>query len=106
MLNLEEYKLKVFVNRVLTRIVGPKRGKVARNWKELHTEELHNMCSLPNFIRVINSRRMRFAGHVARMREARNEYNILVGKIKWKGPLGRHKHRWKSNTEVDLRQIR
>jgi hypothetical protein len=67
-------------NRVLRRIFGSKRDEVTGDWRKLHNEELHNLYSSPNIIRMIKSRRMRWAGHVARMREKRNAYRILVGK--------------------------
>jgi hypothetical protein len=68
----EEYRLRVFENRVLRRIFGPKRDEVTGEWRNLHNEELHILYSSPNVIRQINSRRMRWAGHVARMGEQRN----------------------------------
>jgi hypothetical protein len=67
-------------NRVLRRIFGPRRDEVTGGWRKLHNEELHNLYFSPNIIRMINSRRMRWAGHVARMEETRNAYRILVGK--------------------------
>jgi hypothetical protein len=67
-------------NRVLRRIFGPKRDEVTGGWRKLHNEELHNLYSSPSIIRMIKSRRMRWAGHVARMREKRNAYRILAGK--------------------------
>jgi hypothetical protein len=70
----------VFENRVLRRILGPKRDDVTVDWRKLHNEELHNLYSSPNIIAMIKSRRMRWAGHVARMGEARNAYRISVGK--------------------------
>jgi hypothetical protein len=78
----------VFENRDLRRIFGPKRDDVTGDWRKLHNEELHNLYSSPNIIRMIKSRRMRWAGHVARMGEMRNAYRILVGKR----PLGRPRH--------------
>jgi hypothetical protein len=83
----EEHRLKVFENRVLRRIFGPKRDDVTGDWRKLHNEELHNLYSLPN--RMIKSRRTRWAGHVARMGETRNAYRILVGTPEGKRPLGR-----------------
>jgi hypothetical protein len=74
----EEYRLRVFEIRVLRRIFGPKRDEVMGGWRKLHNEDLHN--SLPNIIRMIKPRRIRWAGHVARMRKRRNTYRILVGK--------------------------
>jgi hypothetical protein len=69
----------VFENRVLRRRFEPKRDEVTGDWRKLHNEELHNLYSSPNIIRMIKSRRMRWAGHVARMGETRNAYRILVG---------------------------
>jgi hypothetical protein len=69
----------VFENRVLKRIFGPKRDEVTGGWRKLHNEELHNLYSSPNIVRMIKSRRMRWAGHVARRGEKRNAYSILVG---------------------------
>jgi hypothetical protein len=79
----------VFENRVLRRIFRPKRDGVKGGWRKLHNEELHNLYSSPNIIRVLKSRRMRWAGRVARMGEKRNVYRLLVGKPKRKRPLGR-----------------
>jgi hypothetical protein len=90
-------------NRVL-RIFGPKREEVAVDWRRLHSEELHNLCTSPNLIRLVKSRRMRWAGHVARMREMRNAYNILVGKSEWKRLLGRTRLRWEDSIRMDLRE--
>jgi hypothetical protein len=70
----EEHKLRVFENRVLRRIFGPKRDGVTGGWRKLHNAELHNLYSLPSIIRIIKSRSMRWVGHVAQMREKRNVY--------------------------------
>jgi hypothetical protein len=74
------FRLRVFENRVLRRIFGPKRDEVTGGWRKLHTEELHDLYYSPSIVRVIKARRMRWAGHVARMGEVRGAYNILVGK--------------------------
>jgi hypothetical protein len=79
--------LKVFENRALRRIFGPKREEVAGGWRRLHSEELHNLYTSPHIVRVIKSRIMRWAGHVARTGEMRNAYNTLVGKFEGKTPL-------------------
>jgi hypothetical protein len=76
----EEHRLKVFVKRVLRRIFGPKRDEVTGEWRKLHNEELHNLGMTPDIVRQITSRRMRWAGHVARMGEERKVYKVLVGK--------------------------
>jgi hypothetical protein len=75
-------------------------------WRKLHNEELHNLYSLPNIIRMIKSRRMRWAEHVARMGETRSAYRILVGKPEGKRPLGRPRHRWVDNIKMDLKRDR
>jgi hypothetical protein len=74
-------------------------------WRKLHSEELHNLYSSPDIIRQIKSRRMRLAGHVARMGEERKLYKVLVGKPKGKRPLGRPRHRWEDGIRMDLREI-
>jgi len=76
--------LRVLENRVLKRIFGPKREEVTEEWRKLHNEELNDPYSSPNILRVINSRRMRWAGHVACVRERRGVYRVLVGKLEVK----------------------
>jgi hypothetical protein len=101
-----EHKLRVFENRVLRRIFGPKRNGVTGGWKKLHNEELHNLYSLPSIIIVIKSKMMmRWAGHVARMEENRNVYRLLVGNPEGKRPLGRPRRRWIDNIKTDLLEI-
>jgi hypothetical protein len=90
----EEHRLRVFENRVLRRIFGPKRGEVTGDWRKLHDEELHNFYSSPRIIRMTKSRTMRWAEHVVRMLEKRNVYRILTGKPEEKRPLGRPRRRW------------
>jgi hypothetical protein len=75
----EEHRLRVFENRMLRRIFGPKRDEVTGGWRKLHNEELHGLYSSPSIVKVIKARRMRWAGHVALMVEVRGAYNILVG---------------------------
>ena len=89
----EERKLRVFENMVLRRIFGPRRDEVTGEWRRLHNEELNDLYSSPNIVRVIKSRRMRWAGHVARMGEEREAYRVLVGKPEEKRPLGRPRRR-------------
>jgi hypothetical protein len=90
----KEHKLRVYENRVLRRIFGPKRDDVTGEWRKLHKEEFHNLYSSRDIIRQIKSIRMRWAGHVARMGEERKLYKVLVGKAKGKRPLGRPIRRW------------
>jgi hypothetical protein len=92
-------------NRVLRRIFGPKREEVMGDWRRLHKEELHNLYSSPNVVRVIKSMRMRWAGHVAVMGERRNAFSILVAKSEWKRPLGRPNRKWEDNNRMDPRVI-
>jgi hypothetical protein len=98
----EKYRLEVFEDRVLTRIFGPKRVEVKGGWKKLHNEELRDLYSSPSIIRIIKSRRMRSAGHVARMGEKRNVYRLLAGKPEGKRPLGRQRCSWVDNIETDV----
>jgi hypothetical protein len=90
----EECRLRVFENRVLRRIFGPKRDEVTGEWRRLHNKELYALYSSPNIIRVMKSRRLRCAGHVARMGERRGPCRVLVGKPEGRRPLGRPRHRW------------
>jgi hypothetical protein len=101
----EEHRLRVFGNRVLRRIFGPMRDEVTGEWRKMHKGELHNLYSSPDIIRQIKSRRMRWAGHAARMGECRNVYGVLVGKPDGKRPLGRPRRRWEDVIKVDLRKI-
>jgi hypothetical protein len=101
----EEYRLRVFENRVSGKIFGPKREEDG-SWRKLHNDELHSQYSSPNIVRVIKSRRMRGARHVARMGEGRSVYRVLVGKPEGKRSLGRPGCRWEDNIKLDLREIR
>jgi hypothetical protein len=101
----EEHRLRVFENRVLRRIFGPKRDGVTGEWRRLHNEELNELYSPPIIIRVIKSRRMRWAGHVARMGEGRGAYRILVGRPEGRRPLGRPRCRWEDNIKMDLQEV-
>jgi hypothetical protein len=89
-------------NRVLRRIFGSKRDGVTEGLRKLPNEEFHNLYSSPSIIRIIKSRRMWWAGHVARMKEKRNVYRLLVGKPEGKRPLGRPRRRWIDNIKIDL----
>ncbi|KAJ4449272.1 hypothetical protein ANN_00670 [Periplaneta americana] len=101
----EEQRLRVFENKVLRKIFGAKRDEVTGEWKKLHNTELHASYSSPGIIRNIKSRRLRWAGHVARMGESRNGYSVLVGRLEGKRPLGRPRHRWEDNIKMDLREM-
>jgi hypothetical protein len=98
----EERRLRVFENRVLRRIFGPKRNEVTGEWKQLHNEELNDLYCSPNIVRVFKSRRSRWAGHVARMGEGRCVYRVLVRKPEGKRTLGRSRLRWEDNIKMDL----
>jgi hypothetical protein len=95
----------VFENRVLRKIFGPKRDEVTGEWRKLHNEELHNLYSAPDIIRQVKSRRMRWAGHLARMGEERKVYKVLVGKPEGKRPHGIPRRRWEDGIRMDLRVI-
>jgi hypothetical protein len=99
----KEHRLRVFENRVLRRIFGPKREE-DRSWRKLHNDELHNLYSSPNTVRVTKSRRLRWAGHVARMGERRGVYRVLVGRPEWKRSLGRQRRLWEDNIKMVLRE--
>jgi hypothetical protein len=101
----EEHRLRVFEKRVLRRIFGPKKDEVTGEWRKLHNKELHDLYSSPSIIRIIKSRRMKWVGHVARMREKRNAYRLLVGKPEGKRPLGRPRRRWVDNIRMDLGEM-
>jgi hypothetical protein len=90
---------------VLRRIFGPKRDEVTGEWRRLHNKELYALYSSPNIIRVMKSRRLRWAGHVARMGESRGVYSSLVGKREGRRPLGRPRRRWEDNIKMDLREV-
>jgi hypothetical protein len=101
----EEGKLRVFENKVLRRIFGPRRDEVTGDWRRLLNEEINVLYYSPSIVRVINWRRMRWAGHVARMGEGRGMYRVLVGKPEGKGPLGRPRRRWVDNIRMDLQEV-
>ena len=101
----EERKLRVFENMVLRRIFGPRRNEVTGEWRILRNEELNDLYSSPNIVRVIKSRRMRWVGHVARMAEEMGLYRFLVGKPEGKRPLGRPRRRWVDNIRMDLQEV-
>ena len=90
----KERRLRVFENRLLRRIFGPKRDKASGEWRRLHNEELNDIYCSPNIIRVIKSGRMRWARHVTRMEDRRGTYRDLVGRPEGKIPLGKPRRRW------------
>jgi hypothetical protein len=100
----EEHRLRVFENRVLRKIFGPKRDEVTGEWRKLHNEELHDLYSSPSIITIMKSRRMRWAGH-ARMGEKRNVHRLLVGKLEGKRPLGKQRRRCVDNIRMDLVEV-
>jgi hypothetical protein len=99
----EEHRLRVFENRVLRKLFGPKREEDG-SWRKLHNDGLHSLYSSPNIIRVIKLRR-EWAGHVARMVEGRGVYRVLVGRPEGRRPLGRRRRRWEDSSKMDLRDI-
>jgi hypothetical protein len=101
----EENRLSVFENRVLRMIFGPKRGEVTWESRRLHNEEICDLYSSPNIILVIKSRRMRWAGHVARMEERKCAYRVLVGKPEGKIGLRRPRRRWDNIIEMDFQEV-
>ena len=96
--------LRVFENRILRRIFGPNWNENGQ-WRRLHNEELHSLYRLPNIVRVIKSRILRWAGHVARLEDGRSAFEILTGKPISKRPLERLRRRWEGNIKMDLKQI-
>jgi hypothetical protein len=95
-----------FENRALRTLIGPKRDEVTGEWRKLHNEKMNDLYSLPNIVRVVKSRRMRWAWHVARMGEDRGVYRVLVGKPERKRPLRRPRRRWEDNIKMDLQEVR
>ena len=84
--------------------MGP-RDEITGEWRKLHNAELYALHSLPNIIRNLKSRQLRWAGHTARMEQSRNAYRVLVGKPERKRPLRRPRCRWKNNIKMDLREV-
>jgi len=101
----EERKLRVFENRVLRGIFGPRRDEVTGEWRRLHNAELNDLYSSTNIVRVIKSRIMRWVRHVARMGEEKGVYRVLVGKPEGRRPLGRPRLRWVDNIRMDLQEV-
>ena len=101
----EERKLRVSEYMALRRIFGPTWDEVTGDWRRLHNEEVNDLYSSPNIVRVIKSRRMRWARHVARMGEEKGVYRVLVGKPEGRRPLGRPRCRWMDNIRMDLQEV-
>jgi hypothetical protein len=101
----EEQRLTVFENKVLRRIFGPKGDEAIGEWRRLYNEELNDLYSSPNIIRVNKSRRTRWAGYVARIREKGGAYRSLFGRPEGRRPLGRPKRRWEDNIKTDLQEV-
>jgi hypothetical protein len=101
----EGRRLRVFDNRVLRRIFGPKRDEVTGEWKKLHNEKLHDLYSSPTIVQVIKSRRMKWAGHVAHIGEGRSVYRVLVGEPEEKRLLGRPRHKCENNIKTDMQEV-
>jgi len=97
--------MKVFENRVLRRIFGPKGDEVIGELRKLHCEEPNDLHPSPNIIQLIKSRRMRCTDHVARMAERRVAYRVLVGKPERKSPLGRPRRQWENKIKIDFRKV-
>ena len=101
----EERKLRVFENMVLRRIFGPRREEVMGEWRRLHNEELNDLYFSPNIVLVIKSRRVRWAGHVARMGEESGTYRLFMGKPEGKRPLVIPSRRWVYNIRLDIQKV-
>jgi hypothetical protein len=101
----EEHRLKVFKNRVLKKILEPKKDEVRGDWRKLHKEELYDLYSSPNTILMIKSRRMSWTGQVARMVDRRGAYKGWVRKPEGKRPLGKPKHKSENNIKMNLQEV-
>jgi len=101
----DEHKLRVFESKVLRKIYGPKRDEMTGEWRRLHNEEQQGLYDSPDVVKIMKSRRLRWAGHVARMGKKRRLYSILVGRPDGRRPLGRPIHRREDNIRRDLREV-
>jgi hypothetical protein len=100
-----ERRLRVFENKMLRRVFGPKTDEVTAEWRKLHNDELCGLYALPNIVRMVKSRRLKWVGHVARMGEGRVVYMVLVGKPEGKRTLGKQRRRWEDNIKMDLQEV-
>ena len=98
------YHLCIFFTMTVMNIFGPKRDGVTGEWRKIHNEELNDLYSSPSIVRMIKSRRIRWAGHVARIEEGRGVYKVLVGKPEGRRLLGRPRRRWEDNIKMDLQE--
>jgi hypothetical protein len=101
----EECRLRIFENKVLRRIFGPERDEITGEWRRLHNKELYALYFSKNIIREIKSRKLRWAGHVARMGARRGACRVLDGRPDGKRRLERPRHRWKGNSKMDIREV-
>ena len=101
----EERRLRVFENRVLRRIFGPNRDEVTGEWRKLHNEELNDLFCSPNILRVITSRRMRWAGKVACIWDSKVVNRVLVEKTEAKISLGKPRRKWENNIKMEFREV-
>ena len=101
----EEHRLRVIENKILRKIFGAKEDEITGEWRKLHNFELRVLYSSPDIISNLKSRRLRSAGHVARMEQSRNAYRVFVGEPEGKGPLGKPRRRWEDNIKMDLREV-
>jgi hypothetical protein len=101
----EEFRVRVFENKVLRRIFGPKGDEVTGEWRRLHNKELCALYSSPNIIRMINSKRLRWVGHIASMGASRGANRVLVRKPKGRRPLGRTRRTWKNNIKMGFIEV-
>ena len=101
----EESRFRMFENGVLRRTFGPKRDEVTGEWRKLDNEELNDLYSSPDIVRVIKSRRIRWTGHVACMGERRGVYRVLVGKPEGRRTLGRPRRRWEDNIKLYIPEV-
>ena len=95
----------MFENRLLRRIFVPKMGEVIGKWRKLHNEELNDLYCSPNIVQMIKSRRVRWVGHVVRVKKTKGVYMVLVGKPEGQRPLGRPRHRWEDNIKIDIQTV-